>query len=761
MPLPSPTTDNRTYQALVDELIARIPAHTPEWTNFNQADPGITLIQLFAHITESLLYRTNQIPDRNRAKFLNLLGLKLNPAREAQGMAAFANERGPVDPLVIAAGAELFAGAIPFRTTAALDVLPLEARFYLRRPIANPSRDMLDHYALLYASYNKPAPQALTLYETVESVSGENIRLADTVDHCLWIALLGRKEDRALDDLGDPPWTGLRKKLDGRTLSLGIIPDLAADQLVARPRAGSRAAESLLHFELPNAAGPIAFGADGQPDPRYAQLAPRGNFDPLVQPGVVELTLPGAAGIDTWRDLDPLEAGVGDLPPMVDAPDIGNRIVTWLRLRAGSSTDVKLRWVGINAAGIRQRLLIPAERLPPGDGTPDQTRRLHRAPLLAGSVQLTSVDGDVLRQWQEIDDLRAAGPELAMLHAPDMGDPVDVFECDAEAGILRFGDGLTGRRPRDKEVLYASYAYSEGIEGNVGARALKGGPLLPAGVTATNMVPTWGGADPEPIASGEKQIARFITHRDRLVSVEDFRVIAWRTPGVAIGRIEVLPAAHPDVAPVEIGSAPGAVTLMAIPADDPAHPEAPRADRPFLTALCAYLEPRRLVTTELVLRGPDYVGVWISVGIEVAGNRGVAETVEAVTARLKGFLGALPAGGSALPPLPLLYGPDVDPALRGWPLGRAVNARTLLAEAARTPGVVSVEDVLLARGARAATESVPLVGLELPEILGISVVAGTPLSLDLVRGTGAPAGDGTAPSETVRRLPAPVLAETC
>jgi predicted phage baseplate assembly protein len=347
-----------------------------------------------------------------------------------------------------------------------------------------------------------------------------------------------------------------------------------------------------------------------------------------------------------------------------------------------------------------------------------------------------------------------------------MGDPVDVFECDAEAGTLRFGDGLTGRRPRDGEALYATYAYSEGIEGNVGARTLKGGPMLPSGVTATNPVPTWGGADPETTASGEKQIARFITHRDRLVSEADFRAIAWRTPGVAIRRIDVLAAAHPDVAPLEIGSAPGAVTVMAIPAADPAHPDAPRADRPFLTALCAYLEPRRLITTELVVRGPDYVGIWVSVGIEVAGNHGIAETVEGVTAQLKAFLSPLPTRGTELPLLPLLYGPDIDPALRGWPLGRAVNARTLLAEAARTPGVVSVEDVLLARGSRSASESVPLVGLELPEILGISVVAGTPLPLDLVRGksvpaTGAGAGASTSPTETVRHLPAPVLAESC
>lgn len=758
MPLPSPPIDGRDYQALVDELIARIPAHTPEWTNHNDSDPGITLLQLFAHVTESLLYRANLIPERNRAKFLSLLGLRLNPAREAQGMAAFANVRGAKDSLVIPAGTELFAGEIPYRTASGLDVLPVEGRCYMRRPIAEPSQELKDYYGLLYASYDRPVPQTLTLYETVEIPDGENVDLSGTVDNSLWIALLGREPDRieAVAE-GADGWEDLRKALAGRTLSLGFVPDETTDRIAAGPSVDPATADTLLHFELPKATATLPFDSNGQPTPGYTRLAPRGDFDPLARAGVIELTLPAAAAeIDTWRNLDPLEAGVGDLPPTIDTETVAKRIVTWLRIRSGSATAVRLRWVGINAAGILQRRLVPAERLADGDGSPDQLRQLRQAPVIAGSVALTSFEKEVAREWAEIDDVRAAGPEVKIRGAADMGDPVDVFECDEEAGTIRFGDGFTGRRPRAGEALYASYACTEGVEGNVSGRTLKGGPLLPAGVTATNPVPTWGGADPETIASGEKQIARFLTHRDRAVTAEDFRTIAWRTPGASIGRIEVLPAAHPDVAPLEIGTAPGAVTLMAIPSADPAYADAPRADRPFLNALCAYLEPRRLVTTELVLSGPDYVGIWISVGIEIAGNRSTAEVVEAVTARLKAFLSPLPAPGTEIPHLPRLYGPDIDPALRGWPLGRPVDARTLLAEAARTPGVVSVEDVLLAQGMRAPADSVAMAGLELPEILGISVVVGTPLPLDVVRGT-APA----TTTQAVRRLPVPVVAGTC
>src|SRR5436309_12281564 len=95
MPLQIPNLDNRTYQQLLDSALARIPVHNPEWTNFNKSDPGVTLIELFAFLTENLLYRCNQIPERNRKKFLSLLGLQLQPASSSRGLVSFANERGP------------------------------------------------------------------------------------------------------------------------------------------------------------------------------------------------------------------------------------------------------------------------------------------------------------------------------------------------------------------------------------------------------------------------------------------------------------------------------------------------------------------------------------------------------------------------------------------------------------------------------------------------------------------------------------------
>src|SRR2546425_11565766 len=133
MPLQIPSIDNRRYQDLLNEALARIPVHNPEWTNFNQSDPGVTIVELFAFLTENLLYRANQIPERNRRKFLSLLGVPLEPPSSARGLVQLTNDRGPLQTVTLNGDLEVRAGNVPFRTQAALDVLPVEGRVYYKR----------------------------------------------------------------------------------------------------------------------------------------------------------------------------------------------------------------------------------------------------------------------------------------------------------------------------------------------------------------------------------------------------------------------------------------------------------------------------------------------------------------------------------------------------------------------------------------------------------------------------------------------------
>ena len=44
-------------------------------TEILESDPGITLVQLFAWMTEMIIYRLNKVTDKNFLAFLDLMGV--------------------------------------------------------------------------------------------------------------------------------------------------------------------------------------------------------------------------------------------------------------------------------------------------------------------------------------------------------------------------------------------------------------------------------------------------------------------------------------------------------------------------------------------------------------------------------------------------------------------------------------------------------------------------------------------------------------
>lgn len=84
MSLPVPNLDDRNWRQLVEESIRLIPRYTPEWTNHNPSDPGITLLELYAWMTEMTLYRLNKVPEKNFLTFLDLIGVRLLPPEPAK-----------------------------------------------------------------------------------------------------------------------------------------------------------------------------------------------------------------------------------------------------------------------------------------------------------------------------------------------------------------------------------------------------------------------------------------------------------------------------------------------------------------------------------------------------------------------------------------------------------------------------------------------------------------------------------------------------
>src|ERR1051326_7696840 len=101
MPLQAPNLDDRTYADLVAEAKTLIPRYNPEWTDFNESDPGITLLELFAWMTEILIYRLNQVPEKNYIRFLQLLGINPYPAEPARADLTFKLARNDIDSVIV------------------------------------------------------------------------------------------------------------------------------------------------------------------------------------------------------------------------------------------------------------------------------------------------------------------------------------------------------------------------------------------------------------------------------------------------------------------------------------------------------------------------------------------------------------------------------------------------------------------------------------------------------------------------------------
>jgi hypothetical protein len=784
MPLKIPTLDDRKYQDILREALARIPVHTREWTNFNESDPGVTIIEVFSFLAENLYYRANLIPERNRIKFLSLLGIHLLPGAASEGIVTFSNERGPFETITLNRDLEVFAEKIPFRTTLGLNVLPIECRVLYKKKLINPPAELKQYYDQLYTSWKgEQQSEELELYETrpLDEPSGKGVDLSETVGNSLWVALLARPNGNETVEEARKKVEEARKKIAGKTLSLGIAPQEQRTDIKRNLLPGHRKDEEgkpRLEFLIPKTSpeGTPRIDDGGNPVADYKSLEARPQTDVTLRPGIIQIVLPQKEEeIAYWTNLDPLEAGVGDFPPALEDTNLSARLITWIRVHASGAAKANIQWAGINAAPVKQRAHISNERLPAGTGAPDQTAFLSKTPVIADSVRLT-VNSDV---WERIDDLLSAGPEVPLTNpqypftssAPKDKDS-KVFTLNLESGEIRFGDGFRGARPPINAVIRADYDYGLGSAGNVGAGSIKKGPALPSGIKVTNPLPTWGGADPEKVSEGEKQISRYLGHRDRLVTLTDFETIASRTPGVDIGRVEIVPAFNPDLEQKEPGNAPGAVTIMVIPRYDAEQPDAPLPNRDFINAVCDHIDPRRLVTTEVFLRAPKYVPVWISMGISVVAGKSIAEVTEKVKRTILQYLSPLPAEyGSLL---------DVDSAKqfaqqypelsKGWPLRNPVVAQQLLSVAARVTDVSMVHPrVLIATGSvdgngqmtTSEKETIEMKGLELPRVMAISITSGEPVGLaGLVPGRTLPpsAKSGEVPAKTI---PVPVIPEEC
>jgi hypothetical protein len=104
MPLASPHLDDRNFQQLLDECVQRVRQRCPEWNDLGPSDPGMVLLELFAHLTEVMIYRLNRVPEKAYVEFLRLMGVRLLPPAAAATQLRFQLARPAGAPVEIPRG---------------------------------------------------------------------------------------------------------------------------------------------------------------------------------------------------------------------------------------------------------------------------------------------------------------------------------------------------------------------------------------------------------------------------------------------------------------------------------------------------------------------------------------------------------------------------------------------------------------------------------------------------------------------------------
>lgn len=710
MALTGPILDDRSYDDLKRDLLARIPVHTPEWTDHNETDPGIVLLELFAHLGESLLFRFNQLPDATKVAFLRLLGVRPRPALAARTLLELSTEQ-PAG-VHLSRDAEARAGSVGFQTEDEVYVWPVEVRAVGKLPAPDPDpatpagkaelARRRDARARSDPDGQQPEPRfytAAAVPADPDAPGAAPVDVTTTVDEALWIAVLARNP-RQVAAPGGPP-SELLAGLDGGIVYLGVALDETIEP--------SPALEQRPHADVVPSADP---GTDPGPGmlwelwngPNVRALTTLDvvgdSTRSLTGTGVVKVQLP-----PTLPRLDPADPGDRDweAPPPLDEPGAAARVVAWLRVRrpAGATAAIgRIRWAGVNVVGVVQTRTAVPELLGTGTGDPRQSFTLTQRPVVPGTVQLQVEDVDGWRPWTEVETFAAADPTA------------EQYTLDPVAGIVTFGS--RGRIPQiGRRIRVLGYRYGGGTAGNVATGAITSVAGV-VGVKARNVLPASGGADPATLAEALDEVPGEVHRRDRTVTADDVAELALRVPGVR--RAVPLPLLHPDKPLVESA---GAVSVVVFPAEDRRDPAAPTPDVALLRRVARFLEPRRPLTCELYAVPPGYVTVAVSVSVQVRENHPVDAVRRWVEQILRQYL-------SPIPP----FGPDGQ----GWSLGRAVRRAELEAVAVQVEGVSHVESDLrlsvwrpTAGGAGSwepVTGALELERWQAPRVAAVTVVTG-------------------------------------
>ena len=607
MPLAAnfPVIDDRRFDDIVTEAKARIPRYTPEWTDFNDSDPGMTLVQLFAWMAEMLIYRLGQVPNQSYLKFLELVGIELNPAKSAHVEITFPVQPAAVDAVII---------------------VPQHTQITAENPAGGPP----------------------IVFETDEALYAVRPSLDEVLAYD-GFAFSSCTAANANAQSGFTPFGP--NAASGSALYLGFnaaaaFPDVILDVAVWVKQAARGTAVSDCSLPAAKIFPPVDLSWQYWGGSNWFPLGlMKDDTAGFQRSGHIRVKIPGSQL--TSRTF----SSTGSL--------------FWIRVEIQSGGYTKAPVVvaiRTNTAAATEAQTVQNEVLGGSDGSPNQILTLQNQPVLDGTLQLMVDQGEGPQPWSAVRDLA------------DYNGAAQVYVLDRTTGAVRFGDGTHGAIPvanvnsPNDSIVAATYRYGGGHKGNLPKATLTSLSTSIAGIdesAVSNLFAAYGGQDEESLDEAKQRAPRALASRCRAVTQTDFTYLATQVGGIK--RAFALPLTNPSYPGVQVA---GAVTVIVVPDADPEVPN-PEPSDGMLRSVCAYLNLRRLFTTELFVIGPSYQLVRADVDLIALNSSDLAQVKQDVETSLTDFFHPLRGGVNGL----------------GWPLGAPIFYSRVYQRVLSVPGV--------------------------------------------------------------------------
>jgi hypothetical protein len=500
--LPLPTLDDRRWEDLVEEGRNLIPLLAPDWTDQNTHDPGITLVELFAWLVETDIFRVDRIPAAHREKFLRLAGIIPQPPRASRAILTI-NFQNVAKKIDLPAGVE-FIGKnpddqpIPFRTLDYLAVAAAEIasvliedeKKFLNGTVKWQNREALEIFSrdpkpdnALYLGFTSPLPviQDTTLYfqiteenesETERRRLAEELRArqkacivqAEGVNGC-------KKEKPAKIEESNPVllhhsvrtvwefWGRINNKEDWHPLNP------AMREVTDNTRAFTL--NGTVKVRPPQEMTPKTLGPLTQPLYYLRCRLYSGEYDapPRVQQFLlntvaVEQAVPpgGEWKIAPAATISGAIPQPGELIALMWHFDQQGRIAN-LQFIEDPETQPKFLFYEydppdptMNKEG---RLALEMVQAGIGSGTPNQQFILPKAPIQLDSLKIYTLSQEQWQQWEYRPDFSASA--RTDRH----------FTVDPTTGLISFGDGEKGNILPENAPFFALYRQTAAENGNV------------------------------------------------------------------------------------------------------------------------------------------------------------------------------------------------------------------------------------------------------------------------------------------------------